>query len=83
MFELDARLGGIFFQDFLERGDKEVRIGLRKNQRRTELDDVVMWAVCAGEDAAFAEAVHDVSSLVVCGLASLAIEDQIQPQEQA
>ena len=83
MCELGVRLGRIFFQDFLERVDEEVRIALRKNQRRTELDDIVMRAVRAGEDAAFAEAVHDVRSLVGCGLASLAIEDQIQPQEQA
>ena len=71
-------LGRIFSQDFLERSDKEVRIGVRKNQRRAKLDNVVVRAVRASKDSAFSQAVDDVRGLLGRGVAVLVIEHQIQ-----
>src|SRR5271170_5622172 len=78
-----AGLGGVFGEDCVEGGDKKIGVGLRENQRGTELDHVVVRAIRSGEDAAFAQAIDDVRSLLGCWFACRAIEDQVYAQEKA
>src|SRR5580693_1520831 len=78
-----AGLGGIFGKDGVEGGDEKIGVGLREDQRWPELDDVVMGAVGAGEDAAIAQAVDDVRSLLRRGCARFAIDDKVYAEEEA
>ena len=62
--------------------NEEFRVGLRENQRGTELDDVVMGAVGAREDAAIAKAIDDVGRLQRRRVAGVAIENEIDSQKK-
>src|SRR6267154_156699 len=66
----------VFHQDGVECHVEEICVRLGENERGAELDDVVMRPVGAGEDAAFAQAVHDIGVLYCRRLAGLAIADQ-------
>src|SRR6267143_5365945 len=46
---------GIFPEDGVQGLDEEIRIRFRKDQRRAQLEDVVMRTIRAGEDAAVAQ----------------------------
>src|SRR5712692_9500820 len=76
------RLSRVFLQNGIHCLDEKIRIGFGKNQRRAQLDDVVMWSVRAGENAAIAKAVHHIGSLQRSSLARFTVEHQIDPQEK-
>ena len=81
--ESTARLRCIVFQDGVQSLDEQTCIGFRENQRRAQLDDVVMRAVGAREDAAIAQAVDDVGRLQRGRLARFKVEHKIGSQEQS
>lgn len=74
-------LRGIFAKDVGERGCEQFRIGRGEDERRTELDDVVVRTIGAGEDTAFSQAVHDVRGLFGRGRAACSVIDQIEPEK--
>ena len=78
-----AGLGGVFGKDLVEGYGKKIRVGPRENQRGTQLDDVVMRPVCAGQDATLAQAVDDVRGLLGSGFAGRAIENQVHAEKKS
>src|SRR6266404_4840780 len=64
---------GIFPEDGVQSLGEEIRVQFRKDQWRTQLDDVVMRPVRAGEDTAVAQPIDDVGSLKRCRLSRFAI----------
>jgi len=74
-------LSGVFGEDGVQSHDEEIGVGLRENQWRAELDHVVMRAVGAGEDAAFAQTIDDVRSLIGRRFASLTIEHKVDTEK--
>ena len=68
-------------QDGIERCIEKVGIGLGENEWGPEFDDVVMRPVGAGEDAAFAQTVHNIGGLHCRRLARFAIADQIEAEK--
>src|SRR5215472_7903931 len=72
--------GGIFLEDLVQRGQEEVGVLLGEQERRPQLDHVVMRAVGAGEDSALAQPVHDVGGFERRGLAGRTIKDKPEPR---
>src|ERR1700720_1412916 len=60
------RLRGIFGQNGSKGFRKNVGVAFRNDQWRAEFEDIVKWAVCSGEHAAFAKAIYHVCGLC-CG----------------
>src|SRR5689334_11813642 len=76
-----AWLGGVFAENCTERCHEEICVRLRENQRRAELEDVVVGTVRAGEDAALAQPVYDVGGLRGSRFAGFAIADEVESKE--
>lgn len=76
------RLSGVFLQDRTERLDKQIRVSLRKNQRRSQLNHIVVRPIGPCQNAAFAQPVHDVIRFFGGRFPSRAIANQIDSQEQ-
>src|SRR5712692_2388288 len=76
------RLRRVFLQNGIQLLDEKIRIGFGKNQRRAQLDDVVVRAVGSGENAAIAQAINHVSGLQRSGLSRFTVEHEVYPQEQ-
>lgn len=55
---LALRLRGVFFEDSIERVHKKVRVLFGEDQRRPQLDHVVMRTVRARENPAIAKPIH-------------------------
>ncbi len=70
-------------EDFVQRGGEQIGVGIRENQWRTKLDDVVVRAVGASEDAAFAEAIDDIGGLFCGGGTGGTVVDQIDAEEES
>src|SRR5437899_1365349 len=79
---LARRLRRVFLQNGIQRLDEKIRIGFGKNQRRAQLDDVVVRAVGSVENAAIAQAINHVSGLQRSGLSRFTVEHEVYPQEQ-
>ncbi len=73
---------GIILEDVGKGGGEEVRVGGGEDQRRAELDDVLVGAVGAGKDAAIAEAVDHVEGLIGGGGACGAVVDEVDAEEK-
>jgi len=56
-------LRGVFLQNGIQRFHEKIRVGFGEYQRRSQLDDVVMRAVGAGENAAIAKPIDDIGGL--------------------
>ena len=59
-------LGGlsrVFGENGVEGGGEEGGVGVGEDERRTELDDIVVRAVCPREDAAVAEPIYHITGL--------------------
>ena len=73
----------VFRQHLVERREEEPRVAVREDERRPELEDVVVRAVRAGQHPALAEAVHDVGRLLRGRLEARAVAHQLDPEEEA
>src|SRR6267378_7313556 len=76
-------LRGIFSENVVQGFGEEICVRFRKDQRRAQLDDVVVRTVRAGEDAAVAQPIDDVGGLERRRLSRLAIEHKINSQEKS
>src|SRR5882724_8409438 len=76
-------LRGIFPENIVQGLGEEIRVRFRKDQRRAQLEDVVVRAVRAGEDAAIAQPVDDVGGLERRWLPRFAIQHKIDSQEKS
>src|SRR5262249_54438560 len=74
---------GVLAQYLVEPPHEEVRIDLRKDQRRSHLEDVAERTVGAGEHTELAQAVDDVGGLFGRGLERRAVADQLDAEEEA
>src|SRR6266850_6648572 len=76
-------LGGIFLEDGVQSSNEEICVRLRKDQRRAQLDDIVVRTVRTGEDAAIAQPINDVGGLERRLLPRFAIQHKIDSQEES
>jgi hypothetical protein len=74
--------GRVFGEDASQRGGEKSGIRIGKNERRTKLDDVVVGAVGAGEDAEIAETVDDVRGLLGGGSTRVAMVDEVEAEKE-
>ena len=74
---------GIFLEDRVQGLDEEIRVRFRKDQRRAQLENVVMRTVGAGKDAAVAQSIDDVRCLKRRRLSRFAVEHKIDSQEKS
>ena len=72
-----------FRKNLVQRSHKSGGVFTGEAERGTQLEDVVMGAVGASEDALFAEAVDDVRGLAGGWSAGFAIGDQINPKKKS
>jgi hypothetical protein len=61
--DLGARLRGVFLQHGVKRFDEEIGIRFGENQRRAQLDNVVVRAIGPRKDAAFTKAIDHIGGL--------------------
>src|SRR6266850_3894339 len=73
-------LRGIFPENIVQGLGEEICVRFRKDQRRAQLDDVVVRTVRAGEDAAVAQPIDDVGGLERRRLSRFTIEHKINSQ---
>ena len=81
--KLATGLRRVFLQDEIQSLQEDFSVKFGENQRRAQLDDVVMRSVGAGENAAIAKAVDHVGGLQRSRLTRFTVEHKIDPQEQS
>src|SRR5258706_2064926 len=76
-------LRGILPEDRVQGLGEKICVRFRKDQRRAQLEDVVVRTVRAGKDAAVTQPVDDVRCLQRRRLSRFAIEHKINSQEKS
>src|SRR5208282_1762829 len=74
---------GIFAKHAVQSVHEKIRVRFRKNQRRPKLEHVVIRTIGPSENATVAEPVDNVAGLPPRRRSRLAIDDQIDAEEQA
>src|SRR5271170_8038189 len=72
----------IFAKNRIERSNEEIGVLFGEDEWRPEFQHVVMRAVCAGQNATVAEAVHDVGSLARRWGTRFAINHEIYAEKE-
>src|SRR5438067_6092586 len=71
----------IFLEDGIQSFQEKIRIGFGENERRPQLDDIMMRPVRTGENAALAKPIHYIRCLQRRCHARFAVQHQIDSQE--